>query len=180
MSDTHDHDGHHQRCGCHEHAPSGLDQDLDEMAFERSIVGAASRNDAQAAKRMLQNGTDPSQRSATGYTALHYFARHGNLDACRMLVEYGADVNALTTTGKATPLHRAARSNRLDVVAYLLRVGANPALADSDGQTALHKAAIASEACFGTVEAAYVRMPGADINAVDRKGRTARDLLDTP
>lgn len=42
-----------------------------------------------------------------GYTALHYAARTGNTDICKMLLYNGADINA-TTNGKATPLHKAA------------------------------------------------------------------------
>lgn len=45
-----------------------------------------------------------------GYTALHYAARNGNLDTCKILIQYGADINALTKSARATPLHKAAAS----------------------------------------------------------------------
>lgn len=41
------------------------------------------------------------------YTALHYAARNGNVEICKMLIEDGkADVDAITKSG-ATALHRA-------------------------------------------------------------------------
>lgn len=45
-----------------------------------------------------------------GYTALHYAARNGHVDICKMLIQYGANINATTKSGKATPLHKAAAS----------------------------------------------------------------------
>lgn len=42
------------------------------------------------------------------YTALHYAARAGDLEICKLLLDEGrAEVNAVTKGG-ATPLHRAA------------------------------------------------------------------------
>lgn len=42
------------------------------------------------------------------YTALHYAARNGNEEICKLLINEGkADVNAVTKGG-VTPLHRAA------------------------------------------------------------------------
>ena len=62
---------HPESCSCYEHSkPSSLDQNLGELDFERSIVGAASRNDIAAVTRHLANGTHASLPSATGYTAL--------------------------------------------------------------------------------------------------------------
>lgn len=43
----------------------------------------------------------------TGYTALHYAARKNHYEACKLLIESGAKINA-QTNGGATPLHRAA------------------------------------------------------------------------
>lgn len=48
------------------------------------------------------------ERDNFGYTALHYAARSGNEEICKMLIELGsADVNAVTKGG-ATALHRSA------------------------------------------------------------------------
>lgn len=47
-----------------------------------------------------------------GYTALHYAARNGYVDICKILLEYGADIDALTKSAQATPLHKAAASGK--------------------------------------------------------------------
>lgn len=50
------------------------------------------------------------QHNATdkmGYTPLHYATRNGHLDACKMLLGAGANVNAVTTSGHVTSLMRA-------------------------------------------------------------------------
>ena len=54
-------------------------------------------------------------------------------------MDFSADVNARTRSGLATPLHRAAFTNRAAVVEFLLLHNANPSLQDDDGKTALHK-----------------------------------------
>ena len=47
-------------------------------------------------------------RDNCDYTALHYAARSGNMEICKLLLNDGkADVNAVTKGG-ATALHRAA------------------------------------------------------------------------
>lgn len=45
-----------------------------------------------------------------GYTALHYAARNGFVDICKVLLQYGADIDAQTKSAGATPLHKAAAS----------------------------------------------------------------------
>lgn len=47
-------------------------------------------------------------RDNCDYTALHYAARNGNMEICKLLLNDGkADINAVTKGG-ATALHRAA------------------------------------------------------------------------
>lgn len=61
------------------------------------------------------------------------------MQLCRRLLGAGAEVDAVTTAGQATPLHRACIAGRLEVARLLLAHGANPNLADGDGETPLHK-----------------------------------------
>lgn len=51
----------------------------------------------------LVNSVDNS-----GYTALHYAARNGHEDICRILLQYGGLIDAPTRSAKSTPLHKAA------------------------------------------------------------------------
>lgn len=51
-----------------------------------------------------------------GYTPLHYAARNGHLDACEILLNAGANVNATTTSGGVTSLMRAATMGKYNIV----------------------------------------------------------------
>ncbi len=46
-----------------------------------------------------------------------------------MLLEYGADINAIDQEARSTPLGIAAREGKRDLVALLLDAGADPAVA---------------------------------------------------
>ena len=133
-------DDHSHNCGCHSHGGSELSQTLDELHFERSVCGAASRGDAERVKQLLENGRGhATDVDAYGDTPLHYVARSGHEDLCRLFLRRGALPNAATTSGKATPLHRAALQGHAGVCRLLLEAGADPLSRDADGQTPLHK-----------------------------------------
>ena len=62
-----------------------------------------------------------------------------DLEALKMLVAYGADVNHQTATGK-TPLHAAyGSSKQYDTMYFLLSVGANPEIPDGVGYTVTYE-----------------------------------------
>ena len=48
-------------------------------------------------------------------TALHWAAKHGKYEICRLLVDHGADVNA-RDIGDKTPLYYALKAKRADIV----------------------------------------------------------------
>lgn len=81
--------------------------------------------------------------------ALHLAAKHGNLDCVKLLMNSGADVNALCDKSRSA-LHAAIdqKSVSLDCVRYLLDAGANVNHADYHCYTPLHLAALnESSAC---------------------------------
>ncbi len=59
----------------------------------------------------------------------------GDLEAVKLFIEYGADVNE--TSNGITPLMFAARYNRADIIKALLKGGANKDTKDERGNTAL-------------------------------------------
>jgi ankyrin repeat protein len=85
-------------------------------------------------------------RNAEGKTPL-YFASQGSYRGvntalshiARLLLEHGADINALSED-RSTPLHIAARDGRVEVVRVLLEYGANVGLEDGHGRSALQVA----------------------------------------
>ena len=71
-----------------------------------------------------------------GWTPLHRAAREGRLDACRLLVDEGANVNA-TNVDDWSPLHLAAQMGHVDVCRALIRAGANVNATNNDDRTPL-------------------------------------------
>ncbi|EFJ09749.1 hypothetical protein SELMODRAFT_184376 [Selaginella moellendorffii] len=117
-------------------------ESLEEMEFARSLSGAAHTGDVKRMERLLEKGACVQGGAAAAYSPLHYAARNGHLEACRLLLKFGAGVDARTRSGRATSLHRAAFAGHEDIVALLLESGADRDAVDSDGHTPLHKAMI--------------------------------------
>ncbi|KJE90318.1 hypothetical protein CAOG_009448 [Capsaspora owczarzaki ATCC 30864] len=91
------------------------------LAFASAFRMAYARFKLMATKR----------DSGTGYTALHWAAKKGQLALCAMWLKAGADPNALSRGGY-NPLHLATMHGHNEVMRLLVRSGANPH-ADSYG-----------------------------------------------
>lgn len=72
---------------------------------------------------------------------MHYSSRKGYYEACKLLIENGANLNAVTNGGVSS-LHRACMMGHENIVNLLLSKNACTLTRDEDGQTALHRAAI--------------------------------------
>src|SRR5581483_10574059 len=79
-------------------------------------------------------------RNRRGGTALHDAALGGNVEVINLLLDRGADVDAVDRESGATPLMEAASLARAAAVGTLLERGANPRLRDHAGKTALDRA----------------------------------------
>src|SRR5678815_1411043 len=60
---------------------------------------------------------------------------------CRELLKYRARVDVCDSIAGECPLHKAVAANMVENVRVLLKGGANPNSTDSQGNTAMHKAA---------------------------------------
>lgn len=69
-----------------------------------------------------------------GDTPLHVLLNRGNDYGCRLLIEAGAEVNAVGDLGY-TPLHLAVMKGNEDMIACLLAAGARPDLPCEFGET---------------------------------------------
>jgi ankyrin repeat protein len=73
-----------------------------------------------------------------GWTPLHLAAFFGHADAARLLLDAGADVNAVSSNSlQNTPLHAATAGRHADVALTLLRHGASASAIDAGGYTPL-------------------------------------------
>jgi ankyrin repeat protein len=82
--------------------------------------------------------------SGDGFTALHLAAFLGHADAVRLLLDRGADPNAVAISeqiGPVQPLHSAAATRRLECARLLVERGADVNARQSGGYTPLHEAA---------------------------------------
>src|SRR6516164_5860909 len=86
------------------------------------LVTAIRHADAQAVRRLLENGTDVNARDAEDNTPLILAAFYASPKCLELLIEKGADVNAANKAG-ATPLIRAATS--YEKTRLLVAAGAN-------------------------------------------------------
>ncbi|KAK8196846.1 ankyrin repeat-containing domain protein [Phyllosticta capitalensis] len=73
------------------------------------------------------------------FAPLHHAAFSDNIQAARMLISHGANVNAATKSG-VMALHLATHHSR-GLLEFLLQSGANPAASDKSGNLPLHVAA---------------------------------------
>ena len=136
-------------------------------------LAAAAANQVDLALQLLQAGASPDaqpgpydrdQRSLAIVAATAPDAR-----LLRELIRRGADINR--AVAGLTPLLAATRdswSGRLDSVMTLVTNGADPRVADPEGNTPLHYAALSRDAGV----AAVLLDAGADAAAVNREGLT--------
>src|SRR4051812_43873504 len=121
-----------------------------EEGHELTVHEAAAVGDATRLRVLLDG--DPSLAhawSADGAQPLHFAAFFGRLDACRLLLDRGADatVHAHGFNGVA-PINAAAANDMkpndvcTEIVRLLLDHGADPSAAQGGAATALHAAAL--------------------------------------
>jgi hypothetical protein len=79
--------------------------------------------------------------NSDGFTPLHVASMHGHTDMLRLLLDGGAQINAVTRTRGATPLHLACQNQQIQAAKLLLQSGeCDQDIQDSRGNTALHYA----------------------------------------
>lgn len=96
---------------------------------------------------LLQHGASAKRPGKNRFPPLVYLARGDKAerpDKIRMLLEYGAPVDAVDSNGK-TALHHAAAAGHVQVMTVLLDFGADTRLKDYQGQTALSLALTAGK-----------------------------------
>jgi ankyrin repeat protein len=109
---------------------------LVELGAEVDVFAAAATGRLPELAEALGQPGAISAYSYDGWTPLHLAAFFGQLDAARLLVEAGADLQAVSRNSNAnTPLHAATAGKHQAVALMLLEQGADPAVADGGGYT---------------------------------------------
>jgi len=88
------------------------------------LMYAALYGDADCVRRLLASGADPNIKNESAATALMWAT--DSLEKTQLLIEHGADVNAVSDFGRTPLLIAAGRSGSSPVVKVLLDHGANP------------------------------------------------------
>ena len=117
--------------------PSLAERLLDNYAF---VNGTLYIDGGPLTDRLRETLSELGQREfdlrREGQTPLHVAAYAGAAETAAILLDRGADVDAVDTLGQ-TPLHVAAKSARVDVMRELLTRGADGTLRADDSMTAL-------------------------------------------
>jgi uncharacterized protein len=147
------------------------------------IHSAARAGDLAEIKKQLEAGEDVDSRDQYGHSPLNLAAGGGHTSSVKLLLSWGADVNAKGGYPNHTSLHDAAlytaknasRVGSSEVVKVLLEAGADVNARNDYGQTPLHSAAFIVCLYPGSGSSDPLKLllaSGADVNARDNEGRT--------
>uniref|UniRef100_A0A8C7MWU7 Ankyrin repeat domain 52 n=1 Tax=Oncorhynchus kisutch TaxID=8019 RepID=A0A8C7MWU7_ONCKI len=137
---------------------AGFDINTPDSSGRTCLHAAASGGNVECLNLLLSSGADLSNKDTLGRSPLHYAAANGSYQCTVSLVSAGAEVNELDQKG-CSPLHYAAASQTFRrhysvghhseerakeaffCLEYLLDNGADPALRNTKGYSAVHYAA---------------------------------------
>jgi cytochrome c len=122
------------------------------------IHDAAKKGDIAAITAALDAGANVNEPDAFT-TLLYYAVSRQHIDAAKLLIDRGADVNAGSKVA-GPPLKAAVAKSNIELITLLLAHGADPNVAVGD-QTVLHEAV--RRGCLDCVKALVAA--GADVNA---------------
>ncbi|WP_353279746.1 ankyrin repeat domain-containing protein [Wolbachia endosymbiont (group B) of Xanthorhoe designata] len=100
---------------------------------------ALQNKNLKKAERLIKKGVNVYARDKVNRTFLHWSVENGHVDIVKLLLDYGADVNA-QLAGKysgVTPLHFAVLGHHTNIVKYLLDYGADVNVKAKKGITPL-------------------------------------------
>lgn len=103
-----------------------------------SLSLAAFFDQTSIAKLLLEKGADPNLHATnpSKVNPLHSAVAKENLELCKLLIDYGVNINA-PQMQNVTALHSAAHRGNLKLVKLLVENGANSKLEMDNGDTAL-------------------------------------------
>jgi uncharacterized protein len=138
------------------------------------VFEAATVGDLERLRSLLEEDPELARaRSVDDGTPLHFAAFFSQPEAAKLLIDRGADIEAVASTfGNVRPLHSAAAASNTQTVHDLLDAGADPNARQGGGFTPLHAAAQNGDR--ESLEALLEK--GADPEAKTDEGKTAIDF----
>lgn len=107
----------------------------------------------EGAAYMMQKGMNANTMSWHHVTILHDMAQKGNIYKAELLLKYKADINSLEEEYQSTPLGLASRWGQIEMVKYLLSMGADVTKSGASWSTPL---ALARRKGFDEIEKVLV------------------------
>ena len=97
-------------------------------------------NDQSSPKTVEDTSDEDNERPMWGFNAFHIAAKNGAINLAELLLDKGADIEALSQEYYWTGLHFATKSTHIEMMRWLIEKGANVDAKDCVGRTALHLA----------------------------------------
>ncbi|NKB66708.1 MAG: ankyrin repeat domain-containing protein [Candidatus Latescibacteria bacterium] len=142
-----------------------MDQD------HQDILSASFKGDIETVRKLLKKNPElVNAKNSEGGTPL-MLATFGHMEIIKLLLEYGADIHAVSQDG--TALHLATWEQQQEIVQFLLDQGLDPNSTSASGETALMAAAYKGFASIGRL----LLERGVAVNGQTTQGNT--DMFNT-
>lgn len=116
----------------------GADVNLKDIHGRVPMFVALAEHQPEVAARLAEADTNPNVRTVDGSTLLMAAVRAEEVQLVQWALDHGTDVNAIRPEkNNATALILAARKGNSEIVSLLLAAGADPDVANHEGETAL-------------------------------------------
>ncbi|KAL9580436.1 MAG: hypothetical protein Q9212_004495 [Teloschistes hypoglaucus] len=123
--------------------------DRQDQKGKTALLETAEMNRFNSMRTLLEHGADFLITDHVNFSALHYCAFRGHMEAVKVLLEYSSKsspdilarfVNQQSTTNRRTALHDAVAKGHNEIVQLLLESGAEPNVYDKEERSPLHLA----------------------------------------
>ena len=151
----------------------GADMNATNKNNVTALIIACQRGNADAINVFLNAGADPSIADAGGNMCLHFAVKATcSTETLQAIIDHGADVN-VANKDNVTALMIACQTGNASAINVLLNAGADPNISGFEAFTCLHYAVLGG--CSKDALQTVINN-GADVNATDKKNRSALNL----